>query len=212
MAGAASGVAGVATLAVLVIANAPVAGAHRASRAELAAAPAASEYHPILTPFHHPAPSGLKPDLAPAGTPSPWTSLVNPPPFGTPGTMLLESDGSVLVHNEPDNNTTGGTNAWWKLTPDASGNYVDGTWSQIASMPAAYTPLYFASAILPDGRMIVEGGEYIGENAVWSDQGAIYNPVSNTLGVRRPATGLDEHGRRRERRLRRRHLHAPTAV
>ena len=194
MAGAASGVAGVATLAVLVIANAPVAGAHRASRAELAAAPAASEYHPILTPFHHPAPSGLKPDLAPAGTPSPWTSLVNPPPFGTPGTMLLESDGSVLVHNEPDNNTTGGTNAWWKLTPDASGNYVDGTWSQIASMPAAYTPLYFASAILPDGRMIVEGGEYIGENAVWSDQGAIYNPVSNSWASVAPPRGWTNMG------------------
>jgi hypothetical protein len=194
IAGAASGVAGVATLAVLVIANAPVAGAHRASKAELAAAPAASEYHPILTPFHHPAPSGLKPDLAPAGTPSPWTSLVNPPPFGTPGTMLLESDGSVLVHNEPDNNTTGGTNAWWKLTPDASGNYADGTWSQIASMPAAYTPLYFASAILPDGRMIVEGGEYIGENAVWSDEGAIYNPVSNSWASVAPPRGWTNMG------------------
>jgi hypothetical protein len=194
MAGAAAGVAGLATLAVLVIANAPVAGAHRASKAELAAAPAASEYHPILTPFHHPAPSGLKPDLAPAGTPSPWTPLVNPPPFGTPGTMLLESDGSVLVHNEPDNNTTGGTNAWWKLTPDASGNYADGTWSQIASMAADYTPLYFASAILPDGRMIVEGGEYIGENAVWSDQGAIYNPVSNTWASVAPPRGWTNMG------------------
>jgi hypothetical protein len=194
MAGAASGVAGVATLAVLVIANAPVAGAHRASKAELAAAPAASEYHPILTPFHHPAPSGLKPDLAPAGTASPWTPLVNPPPFGTPGTMLLESDGTVLVHNEPDNNTTGGTNAWWKLTPDANGNYADGTWSQIASMPAAYTPLYFASAILPDGRMIVEGGEYIGENAVWSDQGAIYNPVSNSWASVNPPHGWTNMG------------------
>ncbi|MGO9908486.1 MAG: hypothetical protein ACLPY3_22625 [Solirubrobacteraceae bacterium] len=194
MAGPAAGVAGLATLAVLVIANAPVAGAHRASKAELAAAPAASEYHPILTPFHHPAPSGLKPDLAPAGTPSPWTPLVNPPPFGTPGTMLLESDGSVLVHNEPDNNTTGGTNAWWKLTPDASGNYADGTWSQIASMPADYTPLYFASAILPDGRMIVEGGEYIGENPAWSNQGAIYNPVSNSWASVDPPRGWTNMG------------------
>jgi hypothetical protein len=194
MAGAVCGVAGLATLAVLVIANAPVAGAHRASKAEIAAAPAASEYHPILTPFHHPAPSGLKPDVTSAGSASPWTSLVNPPPFGTPGTMLLESDGSVLVHNEPDNDTTGGTNAWWKLTPDASGNYVDGTWSQIASMPAAYTPLYFASAILPDGRMIVEGGEYIGENPVWSNQGAIYNPVRNSWASVAPPKGWTNMG------------------
>jgi hypothetical protein len=180
-------------VAVLVVASAPPAAAHRASRAQLAARPAAAAYHPILTPFKHPAPSGLKPDVAPAGT-SPWTALVNPPPFQTPGTMLLESDGSVLVHDEPDNDTTGGTNAWWKLTPDANGNYVDGTWSQIASMPADYTPLYFASAILPDGRMIVEGGEYIGENAVWSDQGAIYNPVANSWASVNPPRGWTNMG------------------
>jgi hypothetical protein len=61
-------------------------------------------------PLGRPKPSGLKADLHPAGTTSssPWTALKNPPPFGTPGTMLLESDGTVLVHNEPDNNTTGG--------------------------------------------------------------------------------------------------------
>jgi hypothetical protein len=108
--------------------------------------------------------------------------------------MLLESDGTVLVHDEPDNNATGGTNAWYKLTPDASGSYVNGTWSQIASMPAAYTPLYFASAILPDGRMIVEGGEYIGENAVWSNQGAIYNPVTNSWTSVSPPPGWTNIG------------------
>jgi len=108
--------------------------------------------------------------------------------------MLLESDGTVLVHDEPDNNVTGGTNMWWKLTPDANGSYVDGTWSQIAAMPADYTPLYFASAILPDGRMIVEGGEYIGENAVWSNQGAIYDPVSNTWTSVAPPPGWTNMG------------------
>jgi hypothetical protein len=137
-------------------------------------------------------PSGLTPFFGPAA--SPWTPLKNPPPTGTPGTMLLESDGTVLVHDEPDNNTTGGTNAWYKLTPDSSGSYIDGTWSQIASMPAAYTPLYFASAILPDGRMIVEGGEYIGENAVWSDQGEIYNPATNTWASVAPPPGWTNIG------------------
>ena len=108
--------------------------------------------------------------------------------------MLLESDGTVLVHDEPDNNTTGGTTAWYKLTPDSKGSYIDGTWSQIASMPAGYTPLYFASAILPDGRMIVEGGEYIGENAVWSNEGAIYNPVTNTWASVAPPPGWTNIG------------------
>jgi hypothetical protein len=78
---------------------------------------------------------------------------------------------------------------WWKLTPDSNGSYIDGTWSQIASMPADYMPLYFASAILPDGRMIVEGGEYIGENAVWSNQGAIYDPATDTWTSVAPPAG-----------------------
>jgi hypothetical protein len=138
-------------------------------------------------------PAASAPNLAPTGA-SPWTLLKNPPPFGTPGTMLLESDGTVLVHDEPDNNSTGGTNAWYKLTPNSKGSYVDGTWSRIASMPAAYTPLYFASAILPDGRMIVEGGEYIGENAVWSNQGAIYNPLTNTWRSVAPPGGWTNIG------------------
>jgi hypothetical protein len=180
VAGAAVGVAGVAALAVVIFASAPLASASRATRAQIAALPAASAGHPILTPFKHLTPSGVKPPVATAETASPWTPLVNPPPFGTPGTMLLESDGTVLVHNEPDNNTVAATNEWWKLTPDANGNYADGTWSQIASMPTNYAPLYFGSAILPDGRMIVEGGEYNGENAVWTNQGAIYNPVTNS--------------------------------
>lgn len=194
VAGAAACVVGLATLAALAISSAPLASGHRASRAQLAAVPAASAGHPILTPFKHPTASGLKSNLAPRDTSSPWTPLVNPPPFGTPGTMLLESDGTVLVHNEPDNDTTGGTNQWWKLTPDANGSYVDGTWSQIASMSPDYTPLYFASAILPDGRMIVEGGEYIGENPVWSNQGAIYNPVTNSWRSVAPPPGWTNMG------------------
>ena len=191
----AGGASCLAALAGLVMANTPNAPAHRLSVATsnqaAAQAPAAVAARP---PLGRPKPSGLKPDFGPAGTPSPWTPLENPPPFGTPGTMLLESDGTVLVHDEPDNDTTGGTAAWYKLTPDASGSYVDGTWSQIASMPAAYTPLYFASAILPDGRMIVEGGEYIGENAVWSDQGEIYNPVTNKWASVAPPPGWTNIG------------------
>jgi hypothetical protein len=195
MAGAAASVAGLAVVAVLVIASAPVASATRASRAQLSARAARSAGLPILTPFKHlAAPSGLKANTATPGTSSPWTPLVNPPPFGTPGTMLLESDGTVLVHNEPDNNTIAATNQWWKLTPDANGSYADGTWSQIASMPSNYAPLYFGSAILPDGRMIVEGGEYNVENPVWTNQGAIYDPVTNSWRSVPPPPGWTNIG------------------
>jgi hypothetical protein len=112
------------------------------------------------------------------------------PPF-YPGTMLLASDGTVLVHSEPP---SGGTSAWYKLTPNSKGSYVDGTWSQIASMPSAYDPLYFASAILPDGQMIVEGGEYLGGNPVWTNKGAIYNPVTNKWRSVAPPGGWSNIG------------------
>jgi len=107
--------------------------------------------------------------------------------------MLLASDGTVLVHEEPE---TGGTSAWYRLTPDAKGNYAEGTWSRIASMPRGYAPLYFASAILPDGQMIVEGGEYNGSSpeGVWTNKGAIYNPVKNTWKAVSPPPGWENIG------------------
>jgi len=197
----AGGAGCLAAVAGLIIASMPSAGAPALSAAstarESAQSPASVVARPPLghvTPLEKAKSSAAKPYLGTADTPSPWTPLENPPPFGTPGTMLLESNGTVLVHNEPDNNTTGGTNQWWQLTPSPSGSYVDGTWSQIASMPSAYTPLYFASAILPDGRMIVEGGEYIGENAEWSNAGAIYNPVTNTWASVAPPPGWTNIG------------------
>ena len=77
-----------------------------------------------------------------------WTPLVNQPPFGA-GNPLLLTDGTVIAHNTcaPD---------WWKLTPDNRGSYVNGTWSRIAPLPDGYAPLYFSSAVLADGRVIME--------------------------------------------------------
>jgi hypothetical protein len=121
---------------------------------------------------------------------SPWTALKNAPPFD-PGTMLLESNGTVLVHSEPP---AGGTSAWYKLTPNSKGSYVDGTWSKLPNMPGGYDPLYFGSAILPSGRMIVEGGEYLGGTPTWTDKGAIYNPVTNRWRVVNPPTGWTNIG------------------
>lgn len=146
--------------------------------------------HPIVgPPAGRPTPAASAPDLAPAAT-SPWKPLEHAPPFD-PGTMLLASDGTVLVHSEPP---SGGTSAWYKLTPNSAGSYIDGTWSKIASMPGGYDPLYFASAILPDGRMIVEGGEYLGGTPVWTDKGAIYDPVDNAWRTVAPPPGWTNIG------------------
>ena len=100
-----------------------------------------------------------------------WTPLTNQPTFSASTAMLL-TDGSVMVHDA-------GAQDWWKLTPDASGSYINGTWSQLASLPAGYSPLYYASGVLKDGRVMVMGGEYNFFNPVWTTLGAIYNPVTN---------------------------------
>jgi hypothetical protein len=97
--------------------------------------------------------------------------------------MLLMTDGTILVHEDD-------TGKWFRLTPSPTGSYADGTWSKVATMPSGYTPLYFASAVLPDGRMIVEGGEYNGGGkGVWTTLGAIYDPVSDTWASVAPPAG-----------------------
>jgi hypothetical protein len=138
---------------------------------------------------------------AKASTASPWQPLNNQPPFtsnvcnGTfPGAAnpLLLTDGTVIVQDA-------GCPDWWRLTPDNTGSYVNGTWTQIASLPPGYSPLYHSSAVLPDGRVIIEGGEYNFYEGpcqlqpppappttcssyfvpIWTAEGAIYDPVAD---------------------------------
>jgi hypothetical protein len=120
-----------------------------------------------------------------------WAPLNNQPAFPA-GTALLLTDGTVMVQQMTANGY--GTANWWRLTPDLSGSYQNGTWSQLASMPnitdpnpnnppnlVPYAPLYYASAVLPDGRVVVMGGEYNGVSPqVETAAGAIYDPVANS--------------------------------
>ncbi|MBZ5599726.1 MAG: hypothetical protein LAN83_15555 [Acidobacteriia bacterium] len=122
----------------------------------------------------------LLPLLGAAGAQS-WQPLVNEPTFNA-STALLLTDGTVMVHEE-------GALHWWKLTPDINGNYLNGTWSQQASLPSNYSPLYYASAVLPDGRLIVEGGEYNFGQFAWTNLGAIYDPLANKWTAVNPPSG-----------------------
>jgi hypothetical protein len=72
-----------------------------------------------------------------------WEPLSNQPSFN-PGAILLLTDGSVVMHSEPNCLTCTSTDysSWYKLTPDINGSYVNGTWTQIASLPGGYAPLY----------------------------------------------------------------------
>jgi hypothetical protein len=116
-----------------------------------------------------------------------WTPVTAAPNSASLSNPLLLTDGTVLVH---DSNTPN----WYKLTPDSTGSYVNGTWSEVASLPVIngtqYRPLYFASAVLRDGRAVIMGGEYNGgSTGVWESLGAIYDPAANTWTAVPPPSG-----------------------
>jgi hypothetical protein len=115
-----------------------------------------------------------------------WRSLKHPPTVQT-DTALLLTDGTAMVHEYMSPN-------WWRLTPDIKGSYLNGTWSQLGSMPSNYGPLYFASAVLADGRVIVEGGEYNCCGGSEVALGAIYDPVADKWTNVNPPSGWNEIG------------------
>ncbi|HTV64522.1 MAG TPA: hypothetical protein VMD98_02900 [Bryocella sp.] len=119
-----------------------------------------------------------------------WTPLNNQPSFAA-GTLHLLTDGTVLVHHEDGNS---GYSDWWKLTPDINGSYVNGSWSQVASLPSNYGPESFGSAVLADGKMIIEGGEQNFADYVWTNMGAIYDPIANTWTMVNPPSGWSTIG------------------
>jgi hypothetical protein len=117
-----------------------------------------------------------------------WQPLQNQPSFSA-GSLLLLTDGTVLVHQEPRN----GEN-WYKLTPDIHGSYVRGKWTKVASLPSGYSPLFFGSAVLPDGRVVIEGGEFINGKEVWSTLGAVYDPLKDQWTSIQPPSGWSHIG------------------
>lgn len=128
---------------------------------------------PVLPPY-------VAPPASRSGT---WKLLKHAIPNNAiPETALLLTDGTVLVHSEC-------TADWYRLKPDRHGSYIKGTWTQAASMQSGYTPLYFASQVLADGRVIVNGGEYINCSRAFSTDGAIFDPVANTWTQVAPPEG-----------------------
>ncbi len=137
-----------------------------------------------------------------------WTPLNNTPSFDPAGVFLL-TDGRVLVQDGTMTNV-----AWWTLTPDNTGSYINGTWTEVSapsdcpngytgeSADTVYSPLYYGSAVLPDGRFVMIGGEYNYDyhyvpnsgSEVWTDQGAIYDPVANSWTCISAPTGWKQIG------------------
>ncbi|HLY02228.1 MAG TPA: kelch repeat-containing protein [Candidatus Cybelea sp.] len=139
------------------------------------------------------------PDGAAQGTPAApnqqWLSF-NAPPGCNADTMILLTDGTVLVHDavqgEDDHQKiTNGAKNWWRLTPNAAGSYNNGQWS--GPFPMLNARQYFASGVMKDGRVFVVGGEY--SDAYPQDGcalGEIFDPQSNTWSaMNKPSPDFD---------------------
>jgi hypothetical protein len=178
--------------------NCLTAGASVIAMAAMASFATGASAHEVYLPYHWgtkaPPPIELKVDpnqapyLAPkkakSGT---WTDVSGDPFTGEGGWGPLQlTDGTVIIKHA----FTGTTATWYKLTPDSKGNYTTGTWTQIASMPTGYQPDFYASQVLPNGNVLIEGGEYNGSNGDWTNKGAIYNPVANTWASVTPPSGF----------------------
>jgi Kelch motif len=122
---------------------------------------------------------------APAGAQT-VKRLLHQPPDGALITFQM-TDGTVLAQGFMESD-------WYKLTPDNTGSYVNGTWTKMATLPADYQPLYFASAVLADGRLVIEGGEYQFDSFAFTNMGAIYDPLANTWTHIAPPNGWTNIG------------------
>ena len=109
-----------------------------------------------------------------AGTAAAGTvvSLKSPAPEGVDIAFQL-TDGRVLGQSFNEQH-------WYILTPDNKGSYQNGTWSRAADLPSDYAPYAFSSAVLADGRVIVQGGEYNFGNFSLTNRGEVYDPQKNT--------------------------------
>ena len=110
---------------------------------------------------------------APALAVGTWTRVTASAPHTNGGVMLVLSDGSVICKTYAGG-TDGIGNTWDKLTPNAQGSYIGGTWTSIA--PMYDTRLYFSSQVLMDGRVYVAGGEY----GTGGTAGEVYDPLTDT--------------------------------
>ena len=114
------------------------------------------------------------------------TNLKHQAPQGAQLTFQL-TDGRVLAQSYNDL-------LWYTLTPDNTGSYVNGTWKQVASLPADDSSDALSSQVLADGRVLIEGGEYTDGNFLLTNKGAVYDPQADKWTVVKPPKGWQNIG------------------
>jgi hypothetical protein len=114
--------------------------------------------------------------------------------------MMLLSDGTVMAHAGAGDifDPAHPGNVWYKLTP-VNGSYVNGTWSTLS--PMVRRRQFFASNVLPDGRVLVLGGEYSDDPLYYpanpqnlTATGEIYNPYVGAGGTWNNVASFPEPG------------------
>ena len=113
-----------------------------------------------------------------------WLKVANNPGINA-STLLLLTDGSVLCQDA-------GGKTWKRLVPDGTGSYINGTWHSVAPMNTAR--LYYASAVLADGRVFFSGGEYTDAGAVETNATEIYDPITDSWQTIAPPAGWSRVG------------------
>jgi hypothetical protein len=127
-----------------------------------------------------------------------WQGLKHQPSFNA-DTMLLLTDGTVMCHALSSPN-------WHRLAPDEEGSYLNGEWTQLKGLPEnslipasvggpKNAPLYFASAVLADGRVFTAGGEYNeGKEGAETLAVQVYDPLADEWTTIPPPPGFTQIG------------------
>lgn len=109
-----------------------------------------------------------------------WQAIALPPSVTSGAfsadTMLLLTDGTVLVHNANQAE-------WLRYTPDPKNGYAGGSWTlpdgSGSESDMTNTRQFFGTGVLQDARVYAIGGEYSDAGNA-TPLGEIYDPVSNT--------------------------------
>ena len=145
-----------------------------------------------VTPTPSPPPPPPPPP-PPASTPT-LKTLASQPPVGVYLAMLL-TDGTVMAQANPTGAAGASAADFYRLRPDANGDYAGGTWTHLPQPPAGYAPYASAEAVLADGRVLFVGGEYnqdhyqFGASSL-TNMSAVFDPVANSWTMIPPPPGV----------------------
>ena len=102
---------------------------------------------------------------------------------------FLLTDGSLLFQG-------GLLQDFYRFKPDKKGSYVNGTLLPAAALPPNYIPYATSGGVLPDGRVLLIGGEYVllsnnNLTFAFTNKMAIYDPQADKWTMVAPPFGPD---------------------